>query len=128
MSQQPGFLASRFERLGEPVLLDAFARRLWIDHFKTPIDEIPSDRGQVIATIKAAIMNGPWFEVYDLFEAILVILHADAFEDLLNEYLSRELAGFRIIDRKFIEVTAEEEVAAVDAAIADTQTQGAAKH
>lgn len=61
-----------------------------------------------------------WYEIYDLIEFLARldnrVLHF-GFIKSCNDALEREMAGYRIIDEKVVQITSEEEIAAVEEAI-----------
>jgi DNA-binding transcriptional ArsR family regulator len=77
--------------------------------------------------LKVRILKGKWFDVYDLLEAILEVIDDERLEETLNSYLERELAGYRIVDQLFVEITAADEIAAVEEAIEEGGS-GASEH
>jgi hypothetical protein len=128
MSQKPMFLDDQYASIGEGARVRGFAQRLWIDHFKLPVDDVPYPVNSILDRLKKVLLGGKWYEVYDLLEAIVAIFDDQQLETLLNSYLERELAGYRLVDQKFLDITSEEEIEAVEQAIAEATMPGTAEH
>jgi hypothetical protein len=105
-----------------------FAKAFWFIYFKRPFSEIPYDPESILHTIQEHFFSVPWHGVYDFIEALLQIRHSQELIDGLNFVLTRELAGFRLVERKFVPVTATEEVAALQEALGDDRFAGVTAH
>ncbi|SFC83229.1 hypothetical protein SAMN05421747_13311 [Parapedobacter composti] len=74
----------------------------------------------VFKYLNSWFFDAQWYEIYDLVEFLARFdnqsLHF-GFIKSCNEALKREMAGYRIIDEKVVQVTSEEEIAAVEKAI-----------
>lgn len=104
----------------------SWVRRLYVDlwshHFKLPVDEIGAE-GDARAYIKSRILHGPWNQVYDLLEYIVDSREMSdpwGFQRSVDRILAEELAGFRLLDGEFAEVTDEGEIAAIEEALANS--------
>jgi AbiJ N-terminal domain 4 len=92
-----------------------FFNSLFLHFTKKPIDEIPDSPNRKLNFLKELFFNLEWNRVYDFFEWLSSHIKNSyhlkgkhkKFVDLLNSYLSRELAGYRLIDDKFVDITDE---------------------
>src|SRR6516165_7684303 len=94
---------------------------LWHDYFKTPIDAIGDSYIKSFGILREYFFKCPWHEVYDLIEFLTA--HAGAhrqpgFVSSINKILKQELAGYRLVSGKIVQITAEEEIAAIEEALA----------
>jgi hypothetical protein len=103
------------------------AESLWSSHLKLPVDEIPADF-DIPRRLKKLILESAWFAVYDLIEAIVAYFEDNQLDQQFNVALERELAGYRLIDRLFVPITGEDEIAAIETAMAEEGAPGARRH
>jgi hypothetical protein len=111
--------------------IEPFSRVLWSDFYKLPVDERPKRTDQILRAIRGHFFDADWFEVFDFVEFCLWITQIERFRDLpdqINSVLERELSGYRVIDNQFVPVTDENEIAAIEKAIAESPYQGARTH
>lgn len=101
---------------------------LWKDFFKQPIDKFPKapmsygrSIGQFIDYLRNWFFKIEWFEIYDLLEILCRIdnganynLH---FSNYCNIALEKEGSGYRLVDNTVIQLTSEEEIAAIEQAL-----------
>ena len=116
--------------------INYFFNNLSIYFLKKPIDEIPDDEYEKLGFLKELFFNFKWNHVYDFFEWLsnhiknsshLKRQH-DHFIYTINDILSRELAGFRLIDDQFVDITDEQEIEMLDEALKDDRFEGVTKH
>ena len=95
-------------------------RRMWLD-FKQPIDTLPDDWPPIKKQIMDYFFSCQWFEIYDFLEFI-----ANSFSDKIvnsgfikfcNNILEREMAAYRFVGSKLIQITAPEEVKEIEDAL-----------
>lgn len=99
----------------------AVYRRVWADYLKSPIDEMPNNDRGVRDVLKAQVLNGPWYEALELIEFLLNSTDHGNAERLISsvqDILEQEKVGFRLVRGRFIEITDEREIAALEEAIA----------
>lgn len=100
-------------------------RRIWGDFLKLPVDSMGGEE-RVRSHLRSLVTSGQWYEVYDLFEFIIEARIPDSrgvrpLTTLMSRALSEEMAGFRWFEGQgFIEITDENEIAAIEDAIAAT--------
>jgi hypothetical protein len=105
-----------------------FLNRLWWHLWKLPTDSVPSDAGygnrtyrRAWAEVRAAFFSRDWLYVYAFLEFVLV--HFDKFDNLqrgVSYVLKTELAAYRVLNRQFVRITDEQEVVALEEALAQS--------
>lgn len=120
-----GFVYGRHGDHGE---IEEFSRAVWAFYFKKPVDSRPAhgrpNRGrQILDQIREYFFNCEWNEVYDLIEFIVRLYSKEKprLADFLNQVLARELAGYKLIDGKLVNITGPEESLMLEEALADTR-------
>ena len=105
--------------------VDFLLQRYWLDFFKLPNDTIPDfgrDRPKSgYEHLRDYFMNGEWWEAYDFLEFTIKSIHqhwAKDLKKLLNSYLERENAAYRIVGNEVIEITDENEISEIESALA----------
>ena len=103
-------------------------RYIWENFFEFKADEIPSYREGGVYTqgvtdfIKKWFLKVEWYEKYDFIEFLSNV--SDSLElnfaTKVNYNLKRELAGYTIIQNKVVQITAEQEVNAIEEALNNT--------
>jgi hypothetical protein len=110
----PGF---QYTSTGNYGAVTTFARQLWFDYFKLPFSGIPSRPAEVIAWLQQYFFTCPWNEVYDFLEAVLNATRNNKIVGHLDDVLKRELAAYRLIKNRVVEITDEKEMAALEEAL-----------
>lgn len=108
----------------------AVSEYLWTEFFKNPVDRFPSSAmgnrsiTRFIHFVREWFYKAEWYEIYDFLE---FLSHIDSraqlqlnFSAEINKALSKELAGYRMIEDKITQITKEEEVAAIEDALINT--------
>lgn len=99
---------------------------IWEEFFELRTDEIPSySNGEinpygVIDYIKKWFFKSLWYEKYDFIEFLGFIDYTEnrtEFTENCNNTLKRELAGYRLVENKIVQITAEEEIVEIENAI-----------
>jgi AbiJ-like protein len=98
-----------------------FLRRMWVMHFKLPVDTLPKSWSKVDAHFRQYVFSCPWYDLYDFIEYISQNYPdraaAKVFTDACNIALERELSGYRFVNGALLPVTTEEEIAAIEQAL-----------
>jgi len=102
--------------------LDGMMKNLWMHHFKTPIDQIPSKFDITVSQIKNSFFEAEWYVVFDFLEACLTYGHGnqgwkDNFIQLCNLHFERENSAYRFVNKTLTEITSTEEIEEVERAI-----------
>jgi hypothetical protein len=98
---------------------------LWKEFFGRMIDDIPRyNNGAIINDevedyLREWYKNRNWFEIYDLLEFISALAPQInvLFLSSCNEALKKESAGYRIINKRVVRITSEEEVKEIEEAL-----------
>lgn len=106
-----------------------FARELCDLHFKQPVDGLPYEPAEILGTMRTRFFEASWHGAYDYLEVVLQIYGTSPkLAKSLNTVLERELAGYRVVGGKFVDVLAPEEVASIEAAVNDDRFAGVSTH
>lgn len=100
-------------------------RHVWVDYFKEPVDELP-DQVSIRTRLKRVFMEGSWYESFDLLEFVLNSRFSGQLQNLSTKVdliLSEEVAGFRWMHGRFVEITDETEIKAIEAALATADSE-----
>lgn len=93
----------------------------WHKFFKNPVDTLPRKARDAIRAVRDYFFSCEWYEVYDFIEFVAWHMEKpDEFVKLVNAVLKRELSGYRLIDKKIVEISSEEEVLSIEAALKNT--------
>ncbi len=103
---------------------------IWKEFFKKPIDEIPTFTNTkgvyvpgTIVFIRDWFYSCEWYDIYDFLEFISFVdikTKNLEFEAACNFALKKELAGYRIIKQRVVQITANEEIQEIEEAITNT--------
>ena len=106
---------------------ESLFRKLWLEHFKEPIDDIPIsiytdgiDVSEALKIIKDRYLKANWNNVYELVEFICINGPEDYQGDFINQcnhYLEKENSGYRFVDGIIIEISSSEEISEIEKAI-----------
>ncbi|KBZ59343.1 hypothetical protein K875_04903 [Mycobacterium [tuberculosis] TKK-01-0051] len=85
----------------------------WWHHFARPAEEY--NDGRVASLVRQTIIEGQWYEVYDLLEFIASETpgHSGALLNILNAILEVNRAGYRIVAGQVVEITDETELESI---------------
>jgi hypothetical protein len=118
-----------YRQYGEPYI-ESFSKALWFDYFKRPIDSRPDRESQILAAIRDYFFKCEWFEVYDFLE--FVVGHYSrskpGLAKFLNQFLERELSGFRFVSGHLTDITTTEEIEMLENTLADSRFAGVTAH
>lgn len=115
--------------ISQPSGLDHLINSLWLSHFELPIDEAPQEEASQVATLRDFFFKAIWFQIYDLIAFILSGLDSPPeIVGEINQVLERNLSAYRFVQGKFVEITSEAELAAVNDAIQQSDFAAAAQH
>ena len=110
--------------------MDNFTHLLWDEFFKLPTNSRMRYYRDQVEEIEKLFFALPWHQVYDFLEFIVAPstklpknLSAE-----LNRILERETSGYRIVAGTVVDVTSEQEVKMLDAAIRDDKFAPVASH
>lgn len=115
---------------GSPIMFD-YSKALWFHFLKKPLDKRPDTAVRILAEIRALFFSAQWFWIYDFIEFSLGVLIEARHRKLrsrLNHILERELAGYRIVEDKFVPITDQNEIAEITQAITESPFSGSRHH
>jgi hypothetical protein len=99
--------------------------KLWINFYKLPMDDIPSECSDILRHIKSWFFDAIWWEVYDLIDFTAEFDNENGFsdfEDVVNSFLKQELSGYRLIDHKLRPITSDEEIREIQDVLDNTKS------
>ncbi|MFH1649663.1 MAG: hypothetical protein ABIA93_03880 [Candidatus Woesearchaeota archaeon] len=105
---------------GQPYEFESFLMSLWINFFKQPLDTMPEPYYKLHEFLRKWFFSAEWCEVYDLLEEITKITSpADVrtFRETCNEFLKRELSGWRFVDAEITSIINPQEIDSIETAI-----------
>ena len=98
-------------------------QNIWIYFFRLPVDEIDAYWPKIKEELRGWFFNAEWYEVYDFVEFLAAQLPghvASQFIVATTAALEREMAGYRFVAGELAPMTNEQEIAAIESALADT--------
>lgn len=107
---------------------NSITRILWADFFKSPVDSRSYLCNTCYQSIRKWFFESKWYEVYDLIEFTLeklfflekvfanAVNQKKEFVNSCNEYLEREMSGYRIVGDQVTPITSENEINAIEEA------------
>jgi hypothetical protein len=107
--------------------MQAFVKKLWVYHFKKPLDTLPGvdtsagGWSQTHKVIKKQYDNCRWYEVYDFIEYVVKNYFSKSknkkFMELCNSFLERELSAYRFVGGEVAQITSQEEISEIEEAL-----------
>jgi len=106
-----------------------FSRALWSNFFKQPTDIIPEYHSEKLVAIRKYFFNAEWYEVYDFIEFVTKCYDKEkGMHARINFILERELSGYRLISGEIVDITDEQEVEMLNAALTNSKYKGVTTH
>jgi hypothetical protein len=96
---------------------------IWVHFFKLPLDQIDGNWPRIRPKLREWFFGAEWHEVYDFLEFVAQSLSGVEqrdFIDMVNSFLKRDMSGYRFVGEEIGQLTNEEEVKAIEGALADT--------
>lgn len=95
---------------------------LWLNFFKKPLDTLPNDFEKVHNHLRQFFFGAKWYEVYDFIEFLAQSYPEEhrnvEFMQEVNVFLEREVAAYRFVDGRIVQITTAEEIDAIEGATA----------
>lgn len=88
-------------------------RSIWVNLLDRDLTAFPEPVEHARPSAQRIILQGPWFEVYDLIEAFAERAEDDELTEAYNNVLAKHLSGYRIVNLKVTPMTNEMEIAEV---------------
>ncbi len=102
-------------------LMKRLIGKLWLDHFKQPLDSLSPSWNDVCEEIKNKFYGYKWYEVYDFIEFIVDNYPYEnanqKFMNYCNSFLERELSAYRFVGGKITQITSQEEISEIEEAL-----------
>jgi hypothetical protein len=96
-------------------------KKLWLDHFKKPIDMLKDKWGDIPNQIREYFFGCLWNKVYEFIEFVANNYPNQSvnseFIRRCNFILKRELSGYRFVGGKITQITSEEEISEIEGAL-----------
>lgn len=102
---------------------------IWKEFFGNRSDEIPTYSGGSSIYVKGAVdffkkwfLKSAWYEKYDFIEFLSALDSTLrlGFIEKCNNDLAKEMAGYRIVDRRIVQITSEEEIREIEDALGNS--------
>lgn len=98
-----------------------FINSLWFNHFKEPLDQIPSATNKIRSELRQRFFSWNYLELYDFLDFIVradnLPLQIQRFINDCNFILKRELSGYRFVNSELAPITNEIEINGIEQAI-----------
>ena len=106
-------------------------RILWKRFFKLPINAMPSYWNVSSEDIEVKFYSLSWFAIYDFVEFVAQNTGGKRqtnFINNCNDVLRQEMAGYRFVGDEIAQITSDEEIAEIEQAINETDTNAVSSH
>jgi hypothetical protein len=125
--QMPGFMDNPADFYqGE---IHQFGTTFWADFLKQPVDTCPHRQEKIYEELRKIFFRLNWYEIYDFIEFVISCVGSpELFAGGINSALETEMAAYRLVDGKIVEITSQTELDAVDTALSQTDFVGAGQH
>lgn len=100
-----------------------YARGLWVNFYKHPIDKLPYAKEDFFALIRKDFFSLQWYEIYNFLDFSCNYLpehDKENFYKYSNNILTKELSGFRFINGALSPITSETEINEIESALNTT--------
>jgi hypothetical protein len=97
-----------------------FVQSIQRSFFKRPLDDLPEWAPDFVTRIKNWFYKSEWYDAFDFIEFVAQFDNDRDFsiaEQAFNNVLKQEVSGYRLLDGQVVQITAEEEIAAVQEAL-----------
>ena len=123
--KKDGFMDSSYVS-GE---IHGFADYFWANFLKQTVDTHPHRDDTIYDELRKMFFRFQWYEVYDFVEFIVsCVRNVGSFEAAVSRALETEMAAYRLVHGKVVEITSQTELSAVDTALAQSDFPGASQH
>lgn len=100
---------------------EAFVKKIWVYHFKKPLDTLPDYWFDIHKAIKKQYDDYEWYEIYDFIEYVANNHFSNSnnneFIKLCNSFLESELSAYRFVGGKITQITSQEEISEIEEAL-----------
>ena len=104
--------------------LNSFFQILWMHFFKLPLDTLIDDFEITYRQLREWYFSWTWDQVYDFIDFISNFGPVDheRFRDTCNGVMERELSAYRFVGEEIAPMTDEQEIQAIEEALASTKS------
>ena len=99
---------------------------IWVGFFRRPSDTCPLSDQKSKKSLRDWVFACEWYELFNFLEYLYRYVKFNI--DTLNYILEQELSAYRFIDSKFIPITDEVEIRAIESALSGGAPEGARAH
>jgi hypothetical protein len=96
-------------------------RAMWLDHFKAPVDTLPTTWEPVYDILRKHFFSSSWNGVYDFIEFVASNYPEEyrnsKFKAYCNHILEREVSAFRFVGNEIAQITAQHEIVEIEGAM-----------
>lgn len=99
---------------------DSVFKNIWHNYLKRTVESIGNSYFDALNSVKTYFVTCQWYEVYDFVEFLsetTVGLFKNQFVDAVNKVLKEEMSGYRLVSGHIVQITSEEEIAAIQQAL-----------
>lgn len=100
---------------------EAFVKKIWVYHFKKPLDTLPDSWFDIHKAIKTQYDDYKWYEIYDFIEYVANNHFSNSnnkeFIKLCNFFLESELSAYRFFGGKITQITSKKEISEIEEAL-----------
>ncbi len=101
--------------------VEVLCERLWLNHFKIPLDTLPTSWPNARNKIRQHFFNCQWNEVYDFVEFVAIQYPDESenreFMKFCNTVLEQELSAYRFVGEMITQITSKEEISEIEEAL-----------
>jgi hypothetical protein len=100
---------------------ESFFKDLWHNYFKKTVESVGTSYTDALNVFREYVLECIWYEVYDLLEFLSDSSSPSwrqSFIDSVNAMLKEELSGYRFVSGRIVQITSQEEIAAIEQALA----------
>lgn len=109
--------------------INQFAKLFWANFLKKPVDTCPDGQDKIYGELRRIFFRFSWYEVYDFVEFVVsYVSDTGNFESAISRAFDSEMAGYRLVGGKIVEITSPTELDAIDAALVQSDFPGASQH
>lgn len=96
-------------------------RKLWLNYFKYPLDELKDDAEKVLFQLRKYFFNCEWYELYDFIEFLTNNYERYGFKKEFisdcNVVLEKEMSAYRFVNGLITEITSQQEINEIENAL-----------
>jgi hypothetical protein len=100
----------------------ALIQNVWHNYFKQTTDSIGISYDGALTRVRDYFMSAAWYSAYDLIEflanSISESSYRESFVNSVNHVLKEELAGYRFVSGRLVQITSQEEIVSIEQALA----------